>query len=197
MFSPQTIFSGSIFRTARSAKEIIKWLGSLLPYLLLLLQRVRRLVIKSFLLCVLPLSLIRWHTHATLLGFNNLLSNTITSFAVVLSFFPACAVIMDQHSTAPFRTNWRWCQGRLWSCGVNYSIIISIVWWLIPFFISIWGSFLRILIDLSLSDKINPVVSFNVSCFNAQLNVLILHLQCNVRLNRKRLLWPAQTINRL
>lgn len=195
MFSPQTIFSGSIFRTARSAKEIIKWLGSLLPYLLLLLQRVRRLVIKSFLLCVLPLSLIRWHTHATLLGFNNLLSNTITSFAVVLSFFPACAVIMDQHCTLSHELKMMSRQIMVVWCKLfnNYFHCLMIN----PFFHINLGSFLRILIDLSLSDKINLVVSFNVSCFNAQLNVLILHLQCNDRLNRKRLLWPAQTINRL
>lgn len=66
----------------RTKKEIIKWLGSLLLFTAVVLVSP---VIKSFLLCVLLLSLIRWHTHATSLGFNNLLSNTITSFAVILS----------------------------------------------------------------------------------------------------------------
>lgn len=89
-------------------------------------------VIKSFLLCVLLLSLITGdeHTHATLLGFNNLLSNTITSFAVVLLphyFAFACFF-------APCKSRWI-CTvlsenfifiSDYQTCAVNYSIIIMI-----------------------------------------------------------------------
>lgn len=88
-------------------KEIIKWFGSLLLFIVVVL------LIKSFLLCFLPLSLIGWHTHATLLGFNNLLSNTLLLFrthcsACACRWWINCTLVCDEYD-------------------INYSVITSIV----------------------------------------------------------------------
>lgn len=122
-------FSKDQFSTVHSKqKEIIKWLGSLCCCIHCYVQdravNVCR-IIKSFLLCFLLLSLIIWHRtrhHWGLVIYYRTRQHRLLLFYLFVQFSPCarklwwiyCTLLKDSRI-------------KLWSCGLNYLTITSIV----------------------------------------------------------------------